>query len=168
MGKSLGFLRSGEEVFDRENSHLKLSDELIKEVLGRISSEGRSFIEREVEFGEIVGQTICVETKAFDKIVYARRPKRIGHSKFVLGHSSEFCSSVFVALKVGNKWGEYILCTGFVGEKPQPEPWDWKYFSKQKNPQEAKEKAIDFWKNHALVWGSEEVITGTEVIVCPW
>lgn len=164
------FLKNGERVDDRFNSHVHARIEnLITEGLVMIDSHGRDFIEEAVDFGRPIGETICVATDECDQIVFAKRPRRGGHSRFVLGRQPEPCSSLMLVLKAISKdKQEFLLITAFVGYKPQPEPWDERYFSQQKNPIEARRKAQVFWENHALIWGGEEITAGTETSVCPW
>ena len=161
-------LKSGEVVVDRYNSHLHADAAFhLLEAFARIDSEGRSFFVEEVFFDRPIGETICVTTTAGDQIVYAKRPKRWGHSRFVLNRKPEQCSSLVAILKAGDA-GEYVLITSFVGCRPEPEPWDRRNFSQQPNPQESERRAREFWYSHALVWGSEETIPGTETNRCPW
>jgi hypothetical protein len=164
------FLKSGERVDDRFNSHVHARIEsLIREALIKIDSRGRDFVEEAVDFGRPIGETICVVTDEHEQIVFAKRPRRGGHSRFVLGRQPEPCSSLMLVLKAtGQDKREFILITAFVGYKPQPEPWDERYFFQQKNPDEATKKSQEFWVKHALIWGAEDIITGSETSVCPW
>lgn len=156
-------LGSGEVVIDRPNSHVATTHQtvlsLLGEALSRIYSEGRQFIAEEVDLGRIVGETICVATSDTDEIVYAQRPNRFGLTKFVKNRRPEPCSCVMVCLKKAEENGYYILATAYVGHKAPAEPWDTRW---------ADEKSFVFWNTHALVWGREEVITGTETVWCPW
>jgi hypothetical protein len=162
-------LKSGEVVVDRYRSHLHQDAALhLPEALARIESKGREFFVEEVDLGRPIGETICVSTGPADLIVYAKRPKRWGHSRFILNRKPEPCSSLVVILKKAEDIGGYVLITAFVGCRPQPEPWDQKNFSQQSNPREAEKLAREFWSSHALVWGSEETIPGTETNRCPW
>ncbi|MFO7807213.1 MAG: hypothetical protein R6V40_02195 [Candidatus Moraniibacteriota bacterium] len=70
-------------------------------------------------------------------------------------------------MKVGD-FDQYVLITAFVGKRPQPEPWDARNFSQQPDPQEAERLAREFWSNHALIWGTEEIIQDTITTECPW
>lgn len=156
----LGLLMSGEPVVDRYNSHLRESvAALLPVALAQISSQDRSFLIEEVDFGWPIGETTCLPTGPVDKIVYARRPKRSGLTRFVKGRAPEPCSSVVVILKTADDEPEaYVLVTAFIGHKPEPEPWD----------RNATANSRAFWNTHALVWGSEPVILGTETSECPW
>lgn len=153
-------LKSGEAVVDRYNSHLHSNVlDILPEALEKIETKGRKFLVEEVNLGRIIGETICVAAGSSDEIVYAKRPKRFGLTRFVKNRQAEPCSTVVVILKTADEQpGTYVLVTAFIGGKPEPEPWD-------KN---ATPKSRDFWASHALVWGKEETITGTETSVCPW
>lgn len=161
-------LRSGEGVVDRYNSHLHEGVvRLLPDALARIESQGREFFVEEVDFGRPIGETTCVATAVGDQVVYAKRPKRWGHSRFVRNRKPESCSSLVVILKAGGN-GEYVLITAFIGHRPQPEPWDRRNFSQQSDPQLAERLSREFWSSHALVWGSEETVPRTETVRCPW
>lgn len=159
-------LKSGEPVIDRANSHAK-SMHLLPDALNNIESKGREFFIEEVDFGQPIGETTCVTTGDGDHVVYAFRPKRFGRTRFVMNRSQQPSSKFVVILKKGYE-GEYILITSFIGSKPQPEPWDTKNFSQQPDPQLAERLSRKFWSTHALVWGSEQIIPGTEMEICPW
>jgi hypothetical protein len=162
-------LKSEEMIVDRHNSHLRGDvASLLPEVLAEIESHGRKFFIHEHDFGRIVGETICVPTGPGDEIVYAKRPRRFGLTRFVKNRKPESCSKAVVILKRDDYEDYYILITAFVGHRPEPEPWDTKNFARQPNPAEAERRAREFWSSHALVWGSEPVILGTETTVCPW
>lgn len=155
----LGRLGSGEPVFDRPNTHLHQGVlALLPEALGRVNLNGDTFAVVEVDFGRVVGETMCVETSGSDQIVFAKRPKRFGYSRFVRNRNPEPCSSVVVILKKDEVEDYYVLITAFVGRRPQPEPWD----------RNATPDSAAFWSSHALVWGSEPIIPGSETNHCPW
>lgn len=144
-------LKSGEVVINRYNSHIHGEIEsILKEALEKISSQGRGYIEEEVEFGRIIGFSQCVLTTDDDEIVFLQRAGRKGKTRFVKNRKPEPSSKMFVVLKK-DPGGFYIIITAFVGERPEPEPWDEYFFSKQKDPEERREKAKKFWETHALV-----------------
>ena len=153
-------LRSGEVVVNRYISHLHESVlAVLPTALAQVESNGRGFFIEEVDFGQPIGETICVTTGPGDEIVYANRPKRRGPSRFVKNRAPEPCSSVVIILKTADDEPEaFVLVTAFIGHKPEPEPWD----------RNATPQSRAFWATHALVWGSEPVIFGTEVAECPW
>lgn len=153
----LGTLKGGQKVFDRPNSHLHAGvRELLAEALARVETTA-AFHKEAVDFGRIVGETTCVATSGDDEVVYAQRPKRAGLTRFVKNRQAEPCSSVVVILKRIEEW-DYLLITTFIGNLSESEPWD----------RNATEKSVEFWNTHALIWGSEEVIPGTETSICPW
>lgn len=162
-------LRSGEVVVDRKNSHLQKEVEAcLVEALAKIDSFGREFLEEEIKLGRIVGKTICVATTPSDEIIFAQRSKRQGLTRFVKNRQPEDCSSVVVILKKAVECNTYLLVTAFIGKISEPEPRDKKYFSQQKDFQKAEERSSQFWSSHALIWNSNEIISGTETKVCPW
>jgi hypothetical protein len=153
------FVASGEAVIDRFNSHVHDGmARLLPAALSRVHSQGRKFLIEEVDFGQPIGETICVPTGPGDEIVYAIRPKRFGHSRFVKNRKPEICSKVVVILKRDDFEDYYVLITAFVGHKPEPEPWD----------RNANGASHAFWSSHALIWGCEEVINHSITTACPW
>ncbi len=157
----LGQLASGEAVVDRFNSHLQshsLSTELLVTALSRINSSRRNFLIEEIRFDQTVGNTVCVVTGAADRIVFAQRPKRSGLTRFVVNRQPEPCRSMVVILKSADApdFGAYVLVTAFIGNKPEPEPWDERALSR--GGIEAVRRSQDFWATHALVLGHETVI----------
>jgi hypothetical protein len=153
-------LKSGERVVDRYNSHLHESVvPLLPEALAKINSQGRIFLVEEVDFGRPIGETVCVVTGRDDQIVYAQRPKRFGLTRFVKNRGPEPTSSVVVILKTADgEAGAYVIVTAFLGHRPEPEPWD----------RNATANSRAFWASHALIWGCEPTIPGTETAECPW
>jgi len=156
-------------VFDRINSHIHIGvpAPALRAALAQIDSKGRQFLVEEVDFGQPIGETICVPTGPEDQIVYAKRPRRFGFSRFVKNRQPEPCSTLVVILKADDLGG-YVLITAFVGKRPEPEPWDCRAFLQQSDPAEAVEKSRKFWNRHALVWGVEKVMTETITTECPW
>lgn len=154
----LGKLRGGEDVTDRRNSHLHAGVQpLLEEVFARIDSRGRGFLVETIDLDRIVGEATRVETREGDEIIFAQRVGRQGFTRFVKNRKPEACSTVTVILKKGD-FGDYVLITGWVGSQAEPEPWD----------RNATERSVRFWSHQALVWGSEEIVKGTETNQCPW
>ncbi len=155
----MNLLASGEAVIDRFNSHNHVGvSPLLPEALAKIDSKGRQFLVEEVVFDHIIGETVCVATGPGDEIVYAKRPKRWGLTRFVRNRKPEPCSAMTVILKRDDYEPYYVLITAFVGHRPEPEPWD----------RNANGNSRAFWSSHALVWGCEEVIDYTITTACPW
>ncbi len=158
-------LKSGEAVVDRYNSHLHPGvTALLPAVFAELDMAGRAFLVHEHDFGHVVGKSNCVTTGPSDTIVYAKRPKRWGYSRFVLNREPDPCSSVVVILKKAtNEENTYVLLTAYVGHLAEPEPWD-----RNLRDEASRRKSREFWSTHALVWGSEETVPGTETARCPW
>ena len=165
-------LGSGEIVRDRPNSHLHESVKpFLVETFARLSSGGRSFIREEVPFASDIGVCNCVKTSRGDEgnIVYAVRPGRGGYTRFVKERPADPCDSVVVMLK-RTDGDSYVIVTAFIGwlSRTVHEPWD----------RDADlDRSLNFWLGHdddapgvghALVWGSEPVIPGTETTTCHW
>ncbi len=157
-------LADGTPVIDRENSHLAshlatyplLSEALPLALAQIIPDPQKEFYLQEVEMGRVVGKSICVATFESDQIIFAKRPNRFGATRFVENREPEESSKISVILKKGD--GYYVLLSAFVGGLTPPEPWD-RY---------AAPESLTFWNLHALIWGHEEVLPGTETRDCPW
>lgn len=157
----LGTLASGEPVVDRKDSHVASHAAvlpLLAETFSHVHTYGREEFCEEIGFGRVVGKTICVATSDADEIVYAKRPGRRGLTRFVKNRDPESTSSVTACFK-RTTGGTFLLMTAFIGSRAPAEPWDRRW---------ATEESVHFWNSHALVWGEEETIPGTETTVCPW
>lgn len=151
-------LKNGETVVDRPLSHIhKGVLQFLPATLAKIETKGRNFLVEEIDFGQTIGKTICVETGPSDQILFAQRSGRCGHTRFVLNRAAEPCSSIVVILKARD-YDEYVLITAYIGQLAEPEPWDRK----------ATEKSKAFWNSHALIWGSEPIIPGTVTALLPY
>ena len=104
-------LKSGEEVVNRFNTHLHSEIELLlSEALLKIESKGRKFFREQIDFGRVIGKTTCVATKLGDKIIYAKRPKRFGYTRFVKNRQPESTQFLSVILKMGDvETGKYVI-----------------------------------------------------------
>ncbi len=154
----LGTLNSGERVIDRPSSHLhknEVLDEYLPRALERISSGKRDFLVEAVDFGEIIGETNCVVTTDSDDIVFAERPLRNGLTRFVKNRTKVPTSELTVVLR--KEEDKYVALTAFLGPKAEKEPWD----------TGATEASKVFWETHALVFGSEEIVPGSETTELP-
>lgn len=160
----IGRLASGEPVIDRADSHAaghQGVDKVLAEVVSRISSEDRKSFCEQIDFDREIGVSICVATTSDgggDDIVYAQRPNRRGLTRFVKNREPAPSRSAVACLK-HTTGGAFLLMTAFVGGRAPAEPWD---------KQWATPESHTFWSSHALVWGVEETIPGTETTICPW
>ena len=154
LGKTL----NGAVVVNRNNSHLHDNVKpIIKKVLAAVHTNDRDFFDCEVHFQEIIGFSCCVKTSPADCIIFAKRPNRSGYTRFVLDRDLSPTSTVVVVLKK-IKPLEYVLITAYVGEKAELEPWDTR----------ATQESTEFWQEHALIWGKEEICRGTSTVVPQW
>ncbi len=157
-------MKSGESVYlDTNTSHaithfahqpkLRIAVEKIISTL----QGGPDWVRSEHGMGDVVGTTDLVTTDEDDEIVYAKRPRRQMYSRFVKGKEPTPTSWITIALRKTAE-REYMLYTAFVGRNTPSFPGG-DYL-----PEQSKQ----FWSNHALVWGSQEVIPGSERMDCPW
>lgn len=152
-------LGSGQKVFDRADSHVSQEAKLLLGLaLLTIKENNANFINVDHNFGCIIGQTICVETKLNDQIVFANRiGRQTGHTRFVLNRRPESTSWLTVALRPLAD-GNYEIRTAYIGKQAPPEPWDRWVLNQTKEL----ERSRDFWANHALIWDESKIITGTQ------
>jgi len=154
----IGKTADGAVVMNRNESHLHEEiSPIIHDVLLRVHTHARPFIEAEVDFGRVIGTSCCVSTGPGDQIIFAQRPNRKGLTRFVQNRESEPSSRAMIVLKNTGRPKEYVLITAFIGSKAEVEPWD----------QRATPASFQFWRTKALVWG-EPIIEGTATTKCPW
>lgn len=159
----LGETKNGHLVYlDLDYSHAVTHFEhhpQLRKAVGKIISTleaTEDLVRIEQDMGEPVGTTDLVETADGDEIVYAIRPRRQIYSRFVKGKTS--VPSTFVTVTLRKKDHDYFLYTAFVGKNTPSFPGG-DYL-----PEQSKE----FWAHHALVWGSQDVISGSETTKCLW
>jgi hypothetical protein len=162
QARILGFLKGGTVVRDRFSSHLHQQgniEQLLSEAVGTIEPNDRSFIVESVDFEHQIGVSNCVSTTQEDSIIFAQRKGRGGLTRFALNRNPEPTSHLSFGLKRDEDGGkpQYICMFAFIGPKAEPEPWD-----KNMSPE-----SKVFWQTHALAWGSEPVIPGTETSESP-
>lgn len=141
---------------DSTHNHIDI-DFFLPMIIDRIENADYDHINEEFEFENIVGKSDCIPTKSEDKIIFAIRKGRLGHSRFILnGESveSKFITAVFKKVNTNT----YIPLTIFCGRKAACEPYDL----------HASEKDLSFWKNHALIFHRENIIENSETELCPW
>jgi hypothetical protein len=158
---TLGNLASGEKVFLRSTSHVHDNPELEKYLttaLGKIVSNNQNFIEGEVDFGETIGLSRCVTTLPTDEIIFAMRIGRKGYTRFVKHRDPEPTSKLTIILTKDKQTNGYFVLTTYIGSRSELEPWDYR----------ATDKALEFWKHHALVYGTEPIVEGTETSEPKW
>jgi hypothetical protein len=115
-------------------------------------------IERyEIDIGEFVGMSDLIETTADDKIIYALRPLRLQYSRFVKNKQPQPTLYIVIDLRKDTD-GIYTLYTAYIGKLTPSFPGG------DFMPEQSKE----FWSHHALVWGTQEIIEGSETTENPW
>lgn len=157
----MGTLGSGQVVVDRHSTHNHIHDDnLLRAALLKVNLREEQFQKILVEFDHVVGVSTRVETTDADEIVYAHRVSTRGRglTRFVKNREPEPCKSVVVILMKAREADTYVLITSFIGTLSEPEPWD----------PNATPQSRQFWNTNALVWGSEEIVPGTETTICPW
>lgn len=125
-------------------------------VIDQILDLNAERIVKDFEFPSIIGQTTCVTTDENDEIVYAIREGRLGHSRFVLNREPVDTNFLTIVLRKLSDYYQIISC--YIGKLAKPEPWD----------EYASPDALEFWENHALIFGEEEIIIESKTDTCPW
>lgn len=155
-------LASGEAVTDRNPSHVHVgvTSALLAEALTQIrAAPGEHMSKKTVDFGRVIGACTRVETQAEDEIVFARRVDRDGLTRFVKNRQPESTTLLTISLR-RTADGSYEIRTAYLGGPGHVEPWA--------APAERYQSAVAFWSRHALCFGYEPIVSGTEQIDCPW
>lgn len=119
-----------------------------------------SIVAEDVDMGEVVGESHVVEVDDGDDIVYAMRKNRKdqGYVPFTKTRIAEPSSLVSIYLTEKND-ATYELASAWIGAYASPP------FPQMEN---AIPDSIPYWRKHAFVWGSQEIIDGTEISEYPW
>lgn len=153
-------------VFDPVHSHtathFKDAPSLkhqVKNLLGSLVVVD-DLIAQEFDMGKIIGDCNVIETDEKDEIIYAIRKNRRdqGYVPFTKSRTSQPCSLISIHL-VKKTAETYELSSVWIGEYESP------MFPQMEN---ATAESIPYWRQHAFVWGSQEIIPGTELSQCPW
>lgn len=133
--------------------------DLVIEILTNRKLNGE-LVAEDVDLGRIVGNTDVVEVSSRDEIVYAKRQKREdqGYVPFVKNREPQSTSLVSIYLALRDQ-DTYELLSAWMGEFDSPN------FPQMEN---ADPNSIPYWQQHAFVWGSQEIIPGSERVDCPW
>lgn len=162
--KFLGTSKNGMKVYvDMEKSHAathfkdcpQLLD-VVKRSIPKINIEGEE-LRIEFDTNEEVGRTDLVETNDTDEIVYALRLHRDRYSRFVKNKTASVTTWIVMSFDRIEE-GKYKLYTAFIGRLTPSFPGG------DFMPGQSKE----FWSRHALVYGNQEIIPGSETKECPW
>jgi len=114
----------------------------------------------DVDVGRVIGTTDVVEVDDTDDIIYAIRKNRReqGYVPFTRSRKAQDSSYISISL-ILEPDGSYTLSSAWVGK------WDDPPFPQEPH---AKPESKDYWHKHAFVWGSQEIETNTETLICPW
>lgn len=114
----------------------------------------------DLDMDKVVGESDVVETDGLDEIVFAMRTQREdqGYVPFTKSRTSQPTNYVSIFLVRLNE-DTYELSSAWFGRFESP------MFPQMDN---ATEESIPYWSRHAFVWGSQEIIPGTERSDCPW
>ncbi|MEK7059808.1 MAG: hypothetical protein AAB971_03565 [Patescibacteria group bacterium] len=153
-------------VFDPINSHTAthFSDapklrSLAEELLGNMALEG-DLIAKDFDIGRVIGDSDVVEINESDEIVYAIRKSREDQGYVPFTKSRPTQPSQMISIYLLRKDNEtYELSSIWIGEFESP------MFPQMEN---STEDSIPYWGKHAFVWGSQEIIPGTEITKRPW
>lgn len=129
---------------------------LVKEVLEQTSLNQEKEV-FEYDLHRIVGKMDLIETTNTDEIIYAKRVNRDSFTRFVLNKSPADTSIVTFVLYRQDETS-YVLSSAWVGKIVPSFPG-----SETETPE-----SKPYWKNHALVWGTQNIQLDTETTVQPW
>jgi hypothetical protein len=175
MQELIGKSKNGVSVtYDPVNSHaathLKDTPQLkalVIEALQDMTLEDDTIM-TDVDMGRVVGTTDVVKTDSTDEIVYGMRKNRTddGHVPFTKSRPGDPCSHITLQVVRQND-GTYILTSVWIGQlhinesgKEDDEPFP--------NSPNATSRSKELWSKRAFVYGSQEIIPGTETSACPW
>lgn len=168
--KLLGYLLSGEPVYDRDKPHFNpIPDSvmgLIKQKISTIFSNGRGIIAQEFRFNHVIGKTLCVETSTKDEIYFAKKYASNEWFRFVKNREPEESKLLTIILCKKKGIDEYVLIHRYIGDKGETNPsLDSPYFHSDIN---CFIRAINYWDCHAFIEGSKKINPNTITTKCPW
>jgi hypothetical protein len=144
----------------KDNPSLRL---LLKEAIGAMDLLDGD-IKTHVDVGRTIGVCDVVHVDDRDEIVYGVRKNREddGLVPFTKSRGGDPCRTVAMHL-VRQDDGSYVLMSAWIGifgndddDEPFPESPD------------ATLNSAPFWSERAFVYGSQEIIKGTETAIKPW
>jgi hypothetical protein len=135
---------------------------LLVEAISKMSLEDDE-IKTHVDMGRTIGVCNVVKVNEDDILMYGVRKNRVddGLVPFIKNRKGDDCSTVAMHL-VRQANSDYFLSSAWIGvfDEENDEPF----------PQSATatSNSISFWNKHAFVYGSQEIIAGTETEHYPW
>lgn len=131
---------------------------------GYFNDINERFVDMVVEFPFNIGYSLLCETTVQDTIVYAKRKNREIYSRFTLDGEKKLTNKcVFVLNRSNQKSDEYYLITMFPGEYLVKEPQD-----KNIKDELERQRMLEFWRSHALVFNPKDVDLETATYSCPY
>ncbi len=132
---------------------------LAKELLTTLQLDGE-LIAGDYDIGRIIGNTDVVEIDENDEVIYAMRKNREDQGYVPFTKSRDPRPSTLISIYLVKKSLKiYELSSVWIGEYDSP------MFPQMSN---ATPESIPYWNKHAFVWGSQEIIPGSERTDCPW
>lgn len=162
----LGLTKNNISVFLTEkSSHAKTHfahhprlEAAVKNAIPNITLHAE-MVRMQVDTTDIVGTSDLIETTSDDEIVYAMRVARTSYSRFVKNKKPVETNSIVIDIRRDrNNPTTYFLYTAYVGHLVPSFP----------GGEYQPEQSIKFWSNHALVWGTQEVLPETITTLYPW
>jgi len=157
------YLKSGEIVFDRMNSHIhKEAIPYINQALQQINSLNRTYITEMIDFKKDIGFDQCVKTNNDDEIIFAKRKGRANYTKYVKNRNPIICQSLTISLiKSEVNQNVYHILTAYIGKPNMDNKWLINKKIISENQKLLKQAMQEFWKNHALIYNEEDIQTET-------
>lgn len=162
---TLGMSKNGIAVwYDAVGSHATthIADTPGLEALAKEATQNAEltdgYVQMHTDMGRIVGYSDLVAIDPGDEIVYAKRLNRDEYSVFNRTKSPQSSSLVTTAYEKQAD-GTYELVSTWIGPSDSPS-----FPGTERETPDSKE----FWAEHALAWGTQDIQQGTETAVCPW
>lgn len=147
-------------IYDPINSHTathfndapNLRNITIKLISNTRLSE--NIVAKDIDMGEIIGNSDVVDVDDTDEIIYAIRKNREdqGYVPFTKSRTSQPTSYISIHLVKLDSL-TYKLSSVWFGNYDSPP------FPQMEN---ATDDSIHYWSKHAFVWGNQEIISGSE------
>lgn len=136
----------------------------LEEALSQVfPPENQIFYKVEIDLGRIIGVQQRVTVTEDDHFIFAQRTQRGGLTRFVVNRDPIPTQSVTIVMARDRKQKHiYRVLTAYVGSVSEREPTDPSIKTKAEM-----DVALNFWKDQALIWGSQDTIEGTETDHCP-
>lgn len=159
----LGCLRTGEIVVAAPGrTFIRSIVRALPELLGTISAPLPVDVTMSHVFGRPIGDSRCVRTGPEDEIVYARqKPNGAGRGawkRFVIDRSPEPSDRLTAVVGWHQPNASFVCRSAFIGPPLELEP----------RGHGASRRSRAFWAGHAWIWGTRQVVAGSETTECPW